>query len=55
MIDFTGIRESHCPLVIGSLIKDAATTFFQGYLDNVSKSLLHSFIYYKNLIININY
>ena len=34
---YVGLRESHCPLVIGSLIKEATTTFFQGYLDDVSK------------------
>ena len=37
LVPDSGIRESHCPLVIGSLIKDAATTFFQGYPDNARK------------------
>ena len=30
------IRNSHCPLVIGSFIKDRLTSYFQGYMDNVS-------------------
>ena len=47
IVPFTGIRESHCPLVIGSLIKEAATTYFQGYLDNVSTLY---FIYCHTLI-----
>ena len=30
------LRNSHCPLVIGSFIKDRMTSYFHGYMDNVS-------------------
>ena len=30
------IRNSHCPLVIGSFIKMAMGSYFEGYMDNVS-------------------
>jgi len=32
------IRNSHCPLVIGTFIKDRMASYFQGYMDNVSET-----------------
>ncbi|KAI0236747.1 hypothetical protein LSAT2_012716 [Lamellibrachia satsuma] len=36
-VPFNGpIRNSHCPLVIGSFIKQAVGSYFEGYMDDVS-------------------
>ena len=32
------IRNSHCPLMIGTFIKDRMASYFQGYMDNVSET-----------------
>ena len=30
------LRNSHCPLLIGSFVKDRLTSYFDGYMDDVS-------------------
>ena len=49
---FTGpIRNSHCPLVIGSFIYPSEDTYFRGFMDNVRMLFIFRTSYANQIVL----